>query len=320
MMPNTNNAIIDAFPRNNTELVCIGVSNYQAKGLVFVRLFAKSSEGEPLPTRFGISLPFDKRQELVAAVRALGDMMSHDGEVARIRKSDTEEIRVGINPLRGRTVIDLRTWTAKGTGGEYVATADGITLNLDFLSLLLQAMDRLSAAAATAPQALRPSIEASPHESTPRLQGTLQGVKVTQLSPEVATDLYIDESGFLIHPHLLEADEPRKSRDERWGTVTFARRVLSKREASREGNVFQRIAAGANSMRVGGGRPRRPDVLPVTKGPRDIRHGLLKCPLCEHQTEYSIMFDHIVVCHATRNAKLVMAEFNRKLRENGGRG
>ncbi len=40
----------------------------------------------------------------------------------------------------------------------------------------------------------------------------------TELSPDIAEGLYVDESGFLIHPHLLLPDEPRKSHEERWGT------------------------------------------------------------------------------------------------------
>lgn len=45
-----------------------------------------------------------------------------------------------------------------------------------------------------------------------------------------------------------------------------------------------------------------------------IDHRII-CPLCDHKMRYSILFAHIQALHPEKNAKLVMAEYNRKYRE-----
>ncbi len=101
------------------------------------------------------------------------------------------------------------------------------------------------------------------------------------------------------------------------GELAVAATTVSRRRDHEAEGIFQRIAAGANRIKVGGGPPRKPAVLPVRRNLRDFKQGLLKCPLCEHRTEYPMMYDHIVICHPARNAKIVMAEFNRQLNGNG---
>ena len=93
-------------------------------------------------------------------------------------------------------------------------------MNVDFLPLLLSAMGKLSQAQASRSAEEQPSAcVANERAASGKANPFPRGIAVTELSPDIAEGLYVDESGFLIHPHLLLPDEPRKSHEERWGTA-----------------------------------------------------------------------------------------------------
>ena len=61
-------------------------------------------------------------------------------EVAAIRKADGAEIRVAFSTYKGRRVVDVRVWYLPRTGGDYLPTRKGITIDADKLPELVAAM------------------------------------------------------------------------------------------------------------------------------------------------------------------------------------
>jgi hypothetical protein len=112
----------------------------------------------------------------------------------------------------------------------------------------------------------------------------------------------IDESGVLIAPSIMETEEPRRTRDERWKNVT-PRQVSSKPEDYTPKKTFQNIVG--KSRKIPG----------AFKGKLRTQTENVKCPLCKHRTEYNVLIVHIQVSHPGLNPKKVMAEFNRNYRK-----
>lgn len=61
-------------------------------------------------------------------------------EVAAIRKADGAEVRVTVQGYKGRRVVDVRVWYLPATGGDYVPTRKGVTVDADKLPALALAL------------------------------------------------------------------------------------------------------------------------------------------------------------------------------------
>ena len=61
-------------------------------------------------------------------------------EVAAIRKADGAEVRVTVQDYKGRRVADVRVWYQPASGGDFVPTRKGITLDADKLPALALAL------------------------------------------------------------------------------------------------------------------------------------------------------------------------------------
>jgi hypothetical protein len=61
-----------AFQKNSREEVRVCLTNWQGHALVDLRVFARQSDGEWVPTRKGLTLSRSLLPELAAAVGALG--------------------------------------------------------------------------------------------------------------------------------------------------------------------------------------------------------------------------------------------------------
>lgn len=61
-------------------------------------------------------------------------------EVAAIRKADGAEVRVTVQNYKGRRVVDVRVWYQPVTGGDFVPTRKGVTLDADKLQALTLAL------------------------------------------------------------------------------------------------------------------------------------------------------------------------------------
>ena len=67
-------------------------------------------------------------------------------KIAEWRRSQTERVRIALEPFRGRNVIVLRTWWMDNNGKDH-AGRDGITLDARHVSKLARAFKRARAQA-----------------------------------------------------------------------------------------------------------------------------------------------------------------------------
>jgi len=137
------NVIVASFPKNNREVICVGVSEYKGKNLIFLRAFVSALDHQLIPTRDGISLAIEKCDELVQGVRALGEVMSSDKVVARIKKNTIQEIWIGTNTYKDIPLIYIRTYAAYGDE-DLKPTKLGISMKVNLYPQLLEAVEKLS--------------------------------------------------------------------------------------------------------------------------------------------------------------------------------
>ena len=143
----TGGMIVGSFAKNTREAICVGVSEWKGRTLIFVRTFAQALEGDVLvPTREGVSLAASLYPDLLAGVRALGEVMGSDKVVARICKNERQEVRVGFNTYKGNPLIYIRTFSLFKGSEEWSPTRQGVTMRVDLYPHLLEAVEKLGEA------------------------------------------------------------------------------------------------------------------------------------------------------------------------------
>lgn len=121
------------------------------------------------------------------------------------------------------------------------------------------------------------------------------------------TEYYIDESGFLVNPSLIETEQ-RKSRDERLGTVPLPK-LMRKKKSSEFIKLKPNSVTKQNKVKKKkkkrSAASSRENTKPVTW------NDVVKCPICGVGRIYGELFTHVVISHPKENAKIVLDKFNR---------
>ncbi len=139
-----NGKVVASFAKNNTEAVCVGVSEWKGKQLIFVRVFAQAlGEDSLIPTKAGISLAAEKYNELLKGIQDLGDVISSDKVVAKIKKNNKQEVWIGFNVFKGIPLIYLRTFSVFKEGEELRPTKQGVSVRVEQYPYLLEAIEKL---------------------------------------------------------------------------------------------------------------------------------------------------------------------------------
>ena len=146
MEEGSESVIVASFPKNNREAICVGISEYKGKTLLFIRAYVPSLNGELTPTHDGISLSIDKCDELINGIKALEDVMSNEKLVAQIKKNEKEEIRIGVSLYKDNPLIQIRTYAAYGDTTEPRPTKKGVAMSVNLLPQLLASIDKLGVA------------------------------------------------------------------------------------------------------------------------------------------------------------------------------
>jgi hypothetical protein len=137
------NTIVGSFAKNAREAICVGFGVYKGRQPIFVRTSVQEIGGDALvPTKEGISLPSSTYSELIAGVRALGDVMGSDNVVARIPKNGMEEVRIGFSTYRDIPLIYIRTFLLIGKKNERSPTKKGVSMRVDLYQHLLEAREK----------------------------------------------------------------------------------------------------------------------------------------------------------------------------------
>ena len=144
-MDKTEANVVKIFSKNAREAIGVGLSEWKGQVRVDVRIYVPSLEDTDtlIPTKKGLSLPVEKFPELMKAIYKLGETMSNEKVVARIKKSGKEEIRVGTSMYRDIPLIYIRTFAPIGEKKEWKPTQRGISLKVDLYENLLSAFEEL---------------------------------------------------------------------------------------------------------------------------------------------------------------------------------
>ena len=64
--------------------------------------------------------------------------------ISKFEKNSIEEIRVELSEYKGQTYLNVRAWV-KGDNGEFLPTRKGITLNIELIPDLIEALKKARA-------------------------------------------------------------------------------------------------------------------------------------------------------------------------------
>jgi hypothetical protein len=136
--------IVASFAKNSREMICLGVSLWQGKRRLFVRLYAQTAEAkDPVPTKEGITLPVEQYQALLDGVRALAEAGGKEIVTAKIPKNKSQQVWVGANIYKDIPLIYIRTYAAFVGSDELKPAKQGVSIRSELYPKLLEAMEKL---------------------------------------------------------------------------------------------------------------------------------------------------------------------------------
>jgi hypothetical protein len=136
--------IVASFPKNSREMICVGISQWQGKPRLFVRLYAQTPEAEqPVPTKEGITLPVEQYQALLEGVRALEGTSGKEVVTAKISKNKTQQVWVGANIYKDIPLVYIRTYAAFVGSQELKPAKQGVSIRAELYPKLLEAVEKL---------------------------------------------------------------------------------------------------------------------------------------------------------------------------------
>lgn len=111
---------------------------------------------------------------------------------------------------------------------------------------------------------------------------------------------HTSESGFVIYPTLRLENDPTKRSQRRDNEKLH----LPGKKLSKHTNIFARIPI-VKQEPIDKTDPTKKRINPFCK---------IKCPICDKEFIYRLLFEHVSTKHTEHNPKLVLAKINRKLR------
>ena len=141
------NTIVASFAKNSRETICVGISRWQGKQRLFVRLYAQSPEAEqPVPTKEGVTLPVEQYKALLEGVRALAGTSGKEIVTAKIDKNKSQQVWVGANIYKEMPLIYVRTYLAFAGSLELKPAKQGVSIRAELYPKLLEAVESLGKA------------------------------------------------------------------------------------------------------------------------------------------------------------------------------
>ena len=136
--------IAGMFSKNQTEAVCAGINYWKDCPYFFIRVFVQSIENadELIPTKNGISLRLEKYPELLAGINAVGDVVSGEKVLAKIKKNNAQEVRVVYRKYKDMPLIDVRTFSLAKNGDAFPCS-QGVSIRVEQYPHLLEITEKL---------------------------------------------------------------------------------------------------------------------------------------------------------------------------------
>jgi len=139
--------IVASFAKNSREMICVGVSRWQGKQRLFVRLYAQTPDAQkPVPTKEGVTLPVEQYKALLEGVRALAEAGGKEIVTAKISKNKSQQVWVGANIYKDIPLLYIRTYAAFIGSEELKPAKQGVSIRAELYPKLLEAVEKLGKA------------------------------------------------------------------------------------------------------------------------------------------------------------------------------
>jgi len=139
--------IVASFAKNSREMVCVGVSLWQGKQRLFVRMYAQTPDAQqPVPTKEGVTLPVEQYKALLEGVRALAEVGGKEVVTAKIPKNKSQQVWVGANIYKNIPLVYIRTYAAFVGSPELKPAKQGVSIRAELYPKLLEAVEQLGKA------------------------------------------------------------------------------------------------------------------------------------------------------------------------------
>jgi hypothetical protein len=140
-------SIVASFAKNSREQICVGVSLWQGKRRLFVRLYAQTpGAAQPVPTKEGVTLPVEQYPALLEGVRALAGAGGKEVVTAKIDKNKSQQVWVGANLYKDMPLMYIRTYLAFTGSEELKPAKQGVSIRAELYPRLLEAIEKLGKA------------------------------------------------------------------------------------------------------------------------------------------------------------------------------
>ena len=136
--------IAASFSKNSREMICVGVSLWQGKRRLFVRVYAQAPDTkQPVPTKEGVTLPLEQYRALLDGVRALAVTGGKEVVTAKIPKNKSQQVWVGANIYKDIPLLYIRTYAAFTGSKELKPAKQGVSIRAELYPKLLEAVEKL---------------------------------------------------------------------------------------------------------------------------------------------------------------------------------
>ena len=139
--------IVASFAKNSREVICVGLSQWQGKQRLFIRLYAQTPDAQqPVPTKEGVTLPVEQYKTLLEGVCALAEAGGKEVVTAKIPKNKSQQVWVGANIYKDIPLIYIRTYAAFVGSQELKPAKQGVSIRAELYPKLLEAVEKLGKA------------------------------------------------------------------------------------------------------------------------------------------------------------------------------
>jgi len=135
----------ETFPKNDREVVGVGVKDDNGKRVIFIRIFRQlRGEGELKETNKGIELSVEKYDALLQVMSDVGDVMISEKVVGKIDMDPVSKLWIGVNKAGNIPQIFFRVYKKSEYSKKYEPTEQGVSMRVEFYPYLLDALGKIS--------------------------------------------------------------------------------------------------------------------------------------------------------------------------------
>ncbi len=126
--------IVHIFQSSASQAIGFAISPWKGKDRIDIRIYVKEIDSDELiQTKKGISIPAELFDELEVAIKNLSQVMATEKNVAKLKKSGTEEVWIGVNKYKGHQMLYIRTYAFLRETNQWIPTQKGISTKTQFL-------------------------------------------------------------------------------------------------------------------------------------------------------------------------------------------